>query len=80
MPIWFTPFWNHWEKKIPEEYAIVCFDSVSKTNGSPLFTHISQREDKMGEEAVHLLMKQINGEYDPKHVEVDFDFIIGDTT
>ncbi|GGP07674.1 GntR family transcriptional regulator [Oceanobacillus sojae] len=67
-------------KKIPEEYAIVCFDSVSTTNGNPLFTHISQREDKMGEEAVHLLMKQVNGEYDPKHVEVDFDFIIGETT
>ncbi len=49
-------------KQIPEDYAIVCFDSPSLPAGEPQFTHIQQNEAAMGQVAVNLLLSQIHGD------------------
>lgn len=54
-------------KKIPEDFMIVCFDSPEKPFGKPAFTHIQQDEEAMGQAAVELLVKKINGEDIPLH-------------
>jgi DNA-binding LacI/PurR family transcriptional regulator len=49
-------------KRIPEDYAIVCFDSPSLPVGEPQFTHIQQNEIEIGQVAVNLLLSQIHGD------------------
>jgi len=67
-------------KKIPEDYSIACFDCPEDRFEQPIFTHIQQHEEEMGNMAVHLLMKQLRGEMIPKHTVTDFTLIEGKST
>ena len=50
------------KKRIPEDVAIVCFDDLDAFNFShPPLTTIAQPVEQIGDEAVKLLMKQIDG-------------------
>ena len=50
------------KKRIPEDVAIVCFDDLDAFNFShPPLTTVAQPVEQIGEEAVKLLMKQIDG-------------------
>jgi GntR family transcriptional regulator, arabinose operon transcriptional repressor len=71
---------NKLGKKVPEDYSIVCFDCPEDRYEQPLFTHIHQHEEEMGKKAVHLLMKQLNGEKIPKHTVIDFTLFKGKST
>ncbi|MCC2683119.1 MAG: transcriptional regulator [Paenibacillaceae bacterium] len=48
-------------KKMPDDYSIVCFDSLKDSLGKPLFTHILQDEQMMGKVAMDKLLNQISG-------------------
>lgn len=48
-------------KRVPEDYAIVCFDSPDEPFGEPLFTHVRQDETAMGRAAVDSLIAQLHG-------------------
>jgi DNA-binding LacI/PurR family transcriptional regulator/DNA-binding transcriptional regulator YhcF (GntR family) len=50
------------EKRIPEDYQIVCFDSPSQPFGDYLFTHVRQNERDTGRKAVELLLRRLNNE------------------
>lgn len=71
---------NKLGKKIPEDYSIVCFDCPEDRFDQALFTHINQHEEEMGKKAVHLLIKQLNGEKIPKHTLIDFTLVEGKST
>jgi len=61
-----------------EAYDIVCFDSLNDYLGKPIFTHIQQDEQRMGEEAVDLLMSQLYGETVPEQRIIDHRMIVKD--
>ncbi|MCF6410188.1 GntR family transcriptional regulator [Pseudalkalibacillus salsuginis] len=68
-------------KKVPEDYSIACFDTPTNTIGEPLFTHILQDEEKIGVNAVDLLIKHIQeSDTPPIHSEVGFKVIKGRST
>ena len=67
-------------KRIPEDYAIACFDHPNNEFGEILFTHIQQNETLMGETAVDLLIDQIAGKQGPTHQIIDFQLMEGAST
>ncbi|MGN7381959.1 GntR family transcriptional regulator [Paenibacillus sp. SAFN-117] len=58
-----------------DEYEIVCFDSADDHLGRPLFTHIRQDEQRIGEMAVKHLIAQLDGISVPLHTTVDFQIV-----
>ncbi|MDQ0858890.1 GntR family transcriptional regulator [Bacillus sp. V2I10] len=68
-------------KKVPEDYSIACFDSPTDMIIEPLFTHILQDEEKMGCNAVDMLIKHLQeNDTPPIHSEVGFKVIKGRST
>ncbi len=68
-------------KKVPEDYSIACFDTPTDIIDEPLFTHILQDEEKMGFNAVDILIKHIKeSDTPPIHSEVGFKVIKGRST
>jgi len=67
-------------KRVPEDYAIACFDSPETPFGAPLFTHIQQDEPTMGHTAVDLLIGQIRGDDTPARTVIGFHLIEGQST
>ncbi|MEK3888117.1 GntR family transcriptional regulator [Bacillus sp. FSL K6-3431] len=67
-------------KRVPEDYSIICFDSPPSVFAKPRFTHVHQKEDKLGEKAVQILMAQILGERDILTEFMDFDLVEGLST
>lgn len=69
-------------KKVPEDISILCFDSPGSVIDKYDFTHIKQKEEEMGRQAVELLKRQINGEpeIEGKQFFIDTDLIIGNST
>ncbi|MCJ8007475.1 GntR family transcriptional regulator [Lederbergia wuyishanensis] len=68
------------DKKVPEDYSIVCFDGMHSIIGKHPFTHIKQLEDEMGAITVKRLISQINGEENIKTELMNFDLIEGLST
>ena len=50
------------DKKVPDNCAIVCFDSPPNFVGRYIFTHIQQDETEIGLKSVDLLFKRMKGE------------------
>jgi GntR family transcriptional regulator, arabinose operon transcriptional repressor len=67
-------------KRVPEDYAIVCFDSPDDPFGPPAFTHVEQDETSMGRIAVDLLLAQLRGEAVPARTTVPFQLVEGRST
>jgi DNA-binding LacI/PurR family transcriptional regulator len=65
---------------VPQEFSIVCFDSVQDAIGGPHFTHISQDESFMGQKAVDLLLAQIGGQEVPLQTTVPYNLIEGSSS
>lgn len=59
--------------RVPEDYSIVCFDSVETAIDGPIFTHICQDEELMGRQAVEMLLAQIRGEEVPLQTTVPYE-------
>lgn len=71
---------NRLGHRVPEDYSIVCFDSVENTINGPHFTHICQDETFMGRKAVELLLAQIKGEEVPTQTIVPYELKVGVTS
>jgi DNA-binding LacI/PurR family transcriptional regulator len=69
-------------KKMPDDYTIVCFDSLKDSLGRPLFTHILQNEQAMGKVAMDKLLEQISGNSgtSSKLTAVDYTLVQGSST
>lgn len=69
-------------KSVPQDISIMCFDSPGSFVGKYEFTHIRQKDEDMGREAVKLLKCQIKGESESQYKQVfmDTDVIIGGST
>lgn len=67
-------------RRVPEDHAIVCFDSVEYPIGAPQFTHVRQDEERMGCQAVDLLMAQIAGQEVPLHTVIEHQLVEGGST
>ena len=67
-------------KRIPHDYAIVCFDSPENPLEQPLFTHIQQDEYAMGSVAVDVLDALIRDGSAEVRTVVDFNLIEGQST
>ncbi|HWE60134.1 MAG TPA: GntR family transcriptional regulator [Chloroflexota bacterium] len=67
-------------KHVPDDCAIVCFDSPDNPFGPPAFTHIEQDETSMGQVAVDLLMAQLRQEKVPPRTTVPFRLVEGQST
>lgn len=67
-------------RRVPEDYAIVCFDSVEYPIGAPQFTHVRQDEESMGRKAVELLMAQIAGQEVPLQTVIEHQLVEGEST
>jgi DNA-binding LacI/PurR family transcriptional regulator len=67
-------------KKVPENYSITCFDGPYNYIGEYFFTHIRQQEEKMGREAVNMLIKQMDEKDGNERKYLDGDLIIGSST
>lgn len=68
-------------KKIPRDIAIICFDEPTSLSSDVYFTHMKQDEKAMGENAVKLLMHQINEGDDKKEILLlKADLLLGKTT
>jgi len=62
---------NSINMEVPGDFSIVCFDGPVNYVGDYFFTHIRQQEEKMGREAVNMLLKQIekNDGNERKYIE-----------
>lgn len=67
-------------KRIPEDSAIVCFDSPTDPFGRPYFTHIHQNEELMGKKAVELLVEQWMSKEIPIHNTIPYELVKGVST
>lgn len=67
-------------KHVPEDYAIVCFDSPESPFGTPPFTHIQQDETAMGRTAVDLLVARLAGKDIAARTVINFRLIEGQST
>ena len=67
-------------KRVPDDCAIVCFDSPDDPFGPPAFTHIEQDETSMGQIAVDLLLAQLRGKEVPARTAVPFQLVEGRST
>ena len=67
-------------KRVPEDVAVACFDAPTQLLQAPLFTHIQQAEQAMGELAVELLSAQLRGERVPNEHSLPFTLIRGRST
>ncbi len=67
-------------KHVPEDYAIVCFDSPESPFGTPPFTHIQQDETAMGRKAVDLLVARLAGENIAARTVIGFRLVEGQST
>jgi GntR family transcriptional regulator of arabinose operon len=68
------------EKRIPEDYQIVCFDSPSQPFGDYLFTHVRQNERDTGRKAVELLLRLLNNEVTELNNIVEHEIVQGNST
>lgn len=67
--------------RIPEDIALVCFDSPGNFMHDHAFTHLRQRETYMGETAVGLLLRQIRREPGPSEsILLEADLVLGSST
>lgn len=71
---------NELGKKVPDDISILCFDGPVNYMGDYFFTHIRQHEEEMGQIAVQLLLKQIEGQGEPEKIFLETDLIIGRST
>ncbi|MCD9021882.1 GntR family transcriptional regulator [Cohnella silvisoli] len=67
-------------KRIPEDYQIVCFDSISQPYGQYLFTHVRQNEREMGLMAVTKLISMWKNEESPLYNIVPHEIVLGQST
>jgi GntR family transcriptional regulator of arabinose operon len=67
-------------KKIPDDYAIVCFDHSDRPYNDYAYTHIRQNEEKIGQKAIDLLIDQIFGHNVPIQNKIEFALVEGNTT
>lgn len=67
-------------KKIPDDYSVVCFDSPPARDGKHFYTHIQQREKEIGKKAVDLLIDQLKNHLEPKHYNINFELITGQSS
>ncbi len=66
--------------RIPEDLSLVCFDTPSDGFAEYEYTHIGQQEDSIGEKAVQMLLDVIDGNCEPKRVEISTELCIGMST
>lgn len=66
--------------RVPEDFAIVCFDSPAVPLERPRFTHVRQDEAAMGRTAVGLILARLKGETPPMRTHVDFEIVEGRST
>ena len=66
--------------RIPEDLSLVCFDAPNDGFAEYEYTHIGQQENIIGERAVQMLLDVINGNCEPKRVEISTELCIGMST
>ncbi|HEY5583641.1 MAG TPA: GntR family transcriptional regulator [Ruminiclostridium sp.] len=67
-------------KKVPDDYAVVCFDGPFNQIGDYTFTHIRQKEMEMGSRAVKMLLEHIQGKLGSQKVYLETELVIGLST
>ncbi len=67
-------------KKVPEDYAVVCFDGPFLQIGEYPFTHIRQNEMEMGSMAVKMLLEHIQGKMGNEKVYIETELVKGLST
>lgn len=67
-------------RKVPDDYSIICFDTLTTHIGTPRFTHILQDELEIAIKAVALLREKMNGKNEMQKELVDFHLIKGQST
>ncbi|OXM15654.1 GntR family transcriptional regulator [Paenibacillus herberti] len=80
LAIMLTKILTQLNKRVPDDYSIVCFDCPDDPFDIPRFTHIRQDEVGMGEKAVELLMGKLQGDGVPLQTLLDFKLIEGQST
>jgi GntR family transcriptional regulator, arabinose operon transcriptional repressor len=71
---------NELGRRIPEDVSILCFDGPRNHVGTPLFTHLRQRETEMGAIATRLLLRQIGGEKVTEKIFLEAELVEGIST
>lgn len=61
-----------YERKVSDRYPVVCFDSVEDITNDNQFTHVKQDEVSIGQEAVRILAKIIQGELKKDIIQVPY--------
>jgi len=64
-------------KRVPEDHAVVCFDSPDEPFGNHPFTHVRQDEYEMGRRAVDLLQMQWEKQDVPLHNMIPYSIVAG---
>lgn len=67
-------------KKVPDDFSIVCFDGPFNYIGDYAFTHIRQKETEMGVKAVKMLLTQMKSKNGNDKVYIEAEIIIGSST
>lgn len=67
-------------KRIPDDYSVICFDSPLYMFEKPPFTHIHQKEDELGKKALDNLLSQIQGEIKNATEFIGFCLVEGHST
>jgi GntR family transcriptional regulator, arabinose operon transcriptional repressor len=76
----FTSVLERLGKRVPEDVAVVCFDSPQIPFSSPRFTHVRQDEPEIGRIAVQRILEQLRGEHAPTRTHVQFQLVHGRST
>lgn len=67
-------------KKVPDDYAVVCFDGPFIQIGDYQFTHIRQKEMEMGSRAVKMLLEHLQGINENEKVYLETELVEGLST
>lgn len=67
-------------KNIPNDISIICFDGPADYIGHYFYTHVRQKERRMGIMAVDLLLRQMQGDTHCVKKFLDADLIVGEST
>lgn len=67
-------------KKCPDDYSLICFDHEELFEDTPMITHVSQDQIRIGTEAFNLVKNLIDGNKEIRRFEVASKLIIGSTT
>lgn len=64
-------------KSVPDDISILCFDGPYSYAGNYFFTHIRQKEKKIGSTAVQLILKQLAGEKQVEKIQLNAALVVG---